>query len=395
MSTIDASSGLELAESVSPKTFSRRRSFTEKIGHTAFEDALAKSKEREDSWEAGYHAEGQPRSAEAEPLPTKRPEHQEVRTATEASNETSDERIGTQGKTEKATTSDSTRPDDAPHDEAAAEGSTVDASDGATVAETNATGETDVVGELALAETAATEDDTSDVDPSAPEELASTEGMEAEGERGSELKEEFSDEGTGQSTLKLDSETEVEFEIGETELATPLDATNARAASSTAAAPASAPPTFVESFGRQAFARSTQLHKTVSAAPAQLDMNDLVEQIAKVRGSMTGGRARIVVGEGSERLALTVMLRNGTVDIDARVADVGMAQSLERGSAELSEALSKHGLSLGTMDTGSSGGESGESDDHPGPDSSVAAEENPQKLSTTSHRLRRGVRIVA
>tara|TARA_R110002096_G_scaffold143328_4_gene299337 strand:- start:130082 stop:131251 length:1170 start_codon:yes stop_codon:yes gene_type:complete len=389
MTLIDTSKSFEPLEA---KDAPRKRSFTEKSGHSAFEDALIKWREQEDSGESSVHADAQPQSA---PEVTSTPRHvsssrQETGTAAVQQGE---------GTAPAGKVSDNDGPNSTASDEAEATQDTV-----ASASEEAITGSAidseasyeDVSaegGELELSEEAWSEVDAEPAEEATPADLAASdapEGLDGSGEEASG--ESLQDDAGSADEMQFDGDPDVTFEVSSSpEASSAPDLAPANAPS----APAAAPSTFVESFGRQAFARSTQLHRAETAAPASLDMNDLVEQIAKVRGSMTTGRARVVIGEGSDRLALTVQLRNGMVNIDARVADAGLAQSLERGSSELAEALSKHGLSLGTMDTGGGGGETLEHRESSAESGAEFGAEPVLEPATQTSRVRRGVRIVA
>lgn len=386
MTMIDTSKGFEAPESVPTRSSTRKRSFTEKIGHSAFEVALSKSQEHEDQWEAGLNASSQAPRSQTAGAPAPQDSH---------------DTPGTTGAREVSTS--------------ARESSTVEEASAAApdehesaIEETaKSSEEADVDGEpmleaasvdedqLALSDDAGAMAEGEPSEDTATESVASNEPSQELAGDGDELPDESNQEDVqAEMSAEFDTEADVSFEVSSAP-----DASQASDASSVSAptppAAGATPQTFVESFGRQAFARSTQLHRTQTAAPASLDMNDLVEQIAKVRGSMSTGRARVVIGEGSDRLALTVHLRNGTVNIDAKVADAGMAQTLERGAAELSEALGKHGLSLGTMDTGGSRGETFAQHDEPATSGTVGAEDTILESTSQHQRIRRGVRVVA
>lgn len=385
MTLIDTSKSFEPLEA---KDAPRKRSFTEKSGHSAFEEALIKWREQEESGESSVHADVQSQSTPERASQNVSPSRQETSAASSEP----------RGQGPVGEVSDSGAPKSADGAEATQE-TVASASDEAAGTEIDSEASHEEVsakgGELALSEDAWSEVDAESAEESPQVDLAAsdaTEGLDGSGEEasGESLQD---DAGTGEE-LQFDADPDVTFEVSnspETSSAPDMAPASAPSAPSAAAAP----PTFVESFGRQAFARSTQLHRAQTAAPASLNMNDLVEQIAKVRGSMTTGRARVVIGEGSDRLALTVQLRNGMVNIDARAADAGLAQSLERGSGDLAEALSKHGLSLGTMDTGGGEGKMSEHREASGESEREFGAEPTLEPATQTPRVRRGVRIVA
>ncbi len=63
-------------------------------------------------------------------------------------------------------------------------------------------------------------------------------------------------------------------------------------------------------------------------------------------GSINGSSARIVVGEGDDRVAVTVRVRGDGVTVDAQLADADAATGLRHHARELAAALERHGLSL-------------------------------------------------
>ena len=155
------------------------------------------------------------------------------------------------------------------------------------------------------------------------------------------------------------------------------------------------------SLGRQAFARATSIQRAINAggtAPAgvstKLDMQDVVDQIDKARGSMTGSRARVVIGEGAERVAIMVSVKNGVVDIDLKASDSGVANALAEGSEELAKALGNHGLSLGDMGTGRETGEEAHKFQAEG-SASGPVNEYEDTAEEGESSIRHGVRVVA
>ena len=386
MTMIDTSKGFEPPESVPTRGSARKRSFTEKIGHSAFEVALSKTQENEDAWEAGLNASAQPPRSQTADTPAPQDSHQTAGTtvAREVSTST------TESNTVEATRAAAPDEDESAIEQAANSSEEADV-DGEPKLETVSVAED----QLALSDEAGDVAEGEASEDSAAESVASNEpSLELAGDGNEPSDESTQEDVPTETSAEFDTEADVSFEVSSAP-----DASQASDASSASApTPPTAgvtPQTFVESFGRQAFARSTQLHRAQTAAPASLDMNELVEQIAKVRGSMSTGRARVVIGEGSDRLALTVHLRNGTVNIDAKVADAGMAQTLERGAAELSEALGKHGLSLGTMDTGGSHSGTFAQSDESATSGPVGVEDTVLESTSQQQRIRRGVRVVA
>jgi hypothetical protein len=61
---------------------------------------------------------------------------------------------------------------------------------------------------------------------------------------------------------------------------------------------------------------------------------------------MLGGRTRIVVGSGDDRVALLVTMHARGVDVVAQAANASTASALQRSAPELDSALRPHGLSL-------------------------------------------------
>jgi hypothetical protein len=386
MTMIDTSKGFEPSESVPMRSSNRKQSFTEKAGQSAFEMALSKSQEDDERWEAGLNASAQSPLSQAEGMP-----------APQDSRDTA----GTTGAHEVSTTAresnaieEASAPAPEEHESAIEE--TATSSEGADVdGEPMLEAASVDEGQIAVSEEDGALADAGPSEDSAADSVASNEpSQELAGDGGEPSDESTQEDLQAEASPEFDTEADISFDVN----SAPDGSLASEPSSSSAPTPPAAgttPQTFVESFGRQAFARSTQLHRAQTAAPASLDMNELVEQIAKVRGSMSTGRARVVIGEGSDRLALTVHLRNGTVNIDAKVADAGMAQTLERGAAELSEALGKHGLSLGTMDTGGSRGETFAQNDEPAISGPVGVEETVLESTSQHQRIRRGVRVVA
>ncbi len=362
---IDASKAFDVASSPNNRS-SRKPTFTESAGRSAFEDALSKSRADDEHWEAGLSATSVAPSSQA-------PEVGEIAIASERATSRSSGPDTRAAQDVRGPSSVSSGPEEAgnPVEEepvaedarqAASEDGDVDnANDAVNVedAQSSEAGGSEVGdGEFALEGAQWDEADTT-ADSTEHSDGGTGEAEEVSADLSGETSETFGDEpDTEMSNANAELDADVQFEVAAVQS---VDVNASPAAASTSGTTQAAPaPTFVENFGRQAFTRSTEMHKAATAPPASLDMDDLVDQIAKVRGSMSTGRARVVVGEGSDRLALTVLLRNGTVNIDARAADANMAESLAKGSAELSEALEKHGLSLGTMDTGGTGGDSAE-----------------------------------
>lgn len=388
MTMVDTSKSFEPVEIVSGKRTPRKQSFTEKSGHSAFEAALSKSQEEDSHWEAGLHAKGEPHAESRVSTTVSQETHEAPATGTRESGKPVQDLSGLDGRL----------PPSADDAEASTEqlASALEEpvlTEDAT-REVNESGLSDA-GEFLLDEehwSQSADEPAADV-PS--EELTATDAPnDVATDDGGHASEDLSEEFQSEQRVESDAEADITFEASRARAAAPVLESPAIVTSESPSTGA-APPTFVENFGRQAFARSTQLHRAQSAAPASLDMNELVEQITKVRGSMGTGRARVVIGEGNDRVALTVLVRNGTVNIDASVADVGMAQSLERGTAELSEALAKHGLSLGSMETGDSKGETfGQPEQPTGHPPGIPAEPVLEPGSQPQ-RLQRGVRVVA
>lgn len=406
---IDTSKAFDVASAPTQST-ARKPSFTESAGRSAFEDALSKSRSDEKRWEAGLSApspvevqrQSEPFVADEILLTTERGPIEPTGRDKAVRNEAVRNEAGGQAPVRRATDDEEVGPAvaeaagrDEEQEEAASRAETIEAAEASEENTAGRTAKADV-GEGAFAldaqewdsegEQDAAEASDSDVAEVDAEQLASG-SQDPAGE-------EMLGEGQAQAeTQSLDVDgADITFEVASGQAASVAEPSGASVP--TPVAPTA--PTLVESFGRQAFARSTQMQKAGAASPASLDMDDLVDQIAKVRGSMSTGRARVVVGEGSERLELTVLLRNGTVNIDARAVDASMAQSLAKGSAELSEALGKHGLSLGTMDTGGAGdGATARGDDSEAGESRGLAEAVSDTGAADPQTPRRGVRIVA
>lgn len=399
MSNIDKAPRIEARETAAVPS-RRKRSVTQEMGRDAFEKALSLSRERDDASEVGYAA------SFLQPRPQSRVESGAARSPQAGSE------------------SPGAAPAPTRSDHAGAQGGVAESDSGVEAMEADEnvdsrldeTSSAEAEGEPL--ENAVEESTPSlEIEPAveAEPEAASAEPMEASAEEISEL-ESQSTRGGEDAENQAESEPSDEQELSaEIEWSEELDAVEAEFSDFESGVPSSkdaetnsvarvssnsslaAPVTFVEAWGKQAFAKATTLHRSgKQSAPSQVgsvDLEDLADQIAKARGTMSGGRARIVVGEGSERVALTVLLRNGTVSLDARAADAALAENLARSSGELAEALGRHGLALGDMATGSDR-EAEAREWATGEGSAPRTEhESEDRESTLTHRP--GVRVVA
>ncbi len=371
MNSVDASLASKSTERVPSGKPARRRSFTEKFGQIAFEEALARSVEEKGAPEAAYGlqidggrqvSEEMPQQADGLELELENQMEADATAKVEAETEMDTSATDTDAETDAATE---------------AEADTDFGTD--TRTETDVV-ETDAAAEADAATETETVTDTDNTDTDTATDTDTETGTDTEMDA------------TVETKTDSDSDAEPGKRLDTENIAEGIAKDDSGRTSPIIRAMPSPATTFVDTWGRQAFSRSTQMHTETLDAPAELQLDELAEQIAKIRGNMVGGRARVVVGEGSERLSLTVLLHNGVVNIDARSVDADLVQSLEQGRAELAEALGKHGLDLGTMGTSSEHkSQAQESETEAWEDVDGSTDEPVQG----PQRQRRGVRVVA
>ncbi len=79
----------------------------------------------------------------------------------------------------------------------------------------------------------------------------------------------------------------------------------------------------------------------------------LPPEVSELHGAFQRTQAKVVVGEGPERVELHVSADRHRVQVEAHVADEQTASDFRNGSAELRQALRQHGLELTDLATGS------------------------------------------
>lgn len=227
--------------------------------------------------------------------------------------------------------------------------------------------------------------------------------IQADAGLGNGSEEEASEQGQQFEGEELFEDVTIDSEVFGVEKNTAVKAASQAAANSSVeiAAPSSdLSQTGTTGLGREAFARATTVQRAANATQASptssatdIDMQEVVDQIEKARGTMSGSRARVVLGEGSDRIAMMVSVKNGVVDIDLKASDAAIADALANGSEELSSALSKHGLSLGDMGSDADG--QGNSEFEANGEGSAPTTEYGDNNGRAQSVLRRGVRVVA
>lgn len=111
-------------------------------------------------------------------------------------------------------------------------------------------------------------------------------------------------------------------------------------------------------------------------------------QRAELYGKIAGSRARFVIGEGAERIALSVRVQGSSVQVNVAATNPDQAALLEQSSSELANTLAEQGLDL----------ELSMASDHDGQardtETAARAAEHTEQLKTDTTPLR-GVRVVA
>ncbi len=362
----------------------RKHSVTQTMGRAVFEAALHAEKKEQLANEVGYGVAMQP----TRPVEVSRPIEIPKNSNAQPAESISEEAMGGSSEIERKSVSESSleRPEEAGDAEAVSE-------------------------ELREEEGAlGLEMEAAETEPSEPAEEAqaiaaeplSDESLHSDSGGGEGLQESFEEPSSSQDdTMEMDL-PEMEFEVEM--LAKATSSSNVVAIVESSGEGKSLPSGFDSaqtlnaSYGKDAFARATSATRYSSdvkpaAALGATDLKELVDQIEKVRGSMTGSRARVVVGEGSERIAMIVSVKDGIVNVDLKASDTGVAGALTDNAQELAEALGQHGLTLGDMggDANHSSEESSESEKR----GDVSAAEEPAGRVATTSTLGSGVRVVA
>ncbi|HWE31229.1 MAG TPA: hypothetical protein VHB97_24650 [Polyangia bacterium] len=91
----------------------------------------------------------------------------------------------------------------------------------------------------------------------------------------------------------------------------------------------------------------------------------------------TSARASITVGEGADRIALTIAASAHHVRVQAAAASDAMASQLSNNAGSLRDALAGHGLTLAELNTGSAG-------DSPAREQQSQPQANDGKATTTA-----------
>ncbi len=79
------------------------------------------------------------------------------------------------------------------------------------------------------------------------------------------------------------------------------------------------------------------------AAPGSAES---VDERMETYTRMSGNRARVVIGEGQNRIGVSVLVRAGAAEVSITAANSQEAQALARSSGQLAEALKAQGLAL-------------------------------------------------
>jgi hypothetical protein len=133
--------------------------------------------------------------------------------------------------------------------------------------------------------------------------------------------------------------------------------------------------------------------KIVQSATAVMPDTSTEEVLEKLAQLSSGSeKARIVVGEGEDRVSLLISSTRQQVQIKAEAASTAMAQAMQSGSSELREALSQHGIELSQFSTSTShDGTSSQARERQEAEEQVDA---PATVQETAHTARPGVRVV-
>ena len=111
-------------------------------------------------------------------------------------------------------------------------------------------------------------------------------------------------------------------------------------------------------------------------------------------------RANVTIGEGADRVTVTIAATQHHVRVAAAAATPEMANALQRGAGELREQLRQHGLNLSELSAGTQGDSSSQprpEQERQAPESrpSTPAAKAASEPETTTRAPRAGVRVVA